>query len=426
MKSTAVTSSTVTSYTQYNDLRQDASFSSFLSITANTPADWNVNINDWIYTNSLWVKTTVTWSSITGINFPTWAWNKWYVLLSLNNSWTVVKTYWSASLTPTKPATPTDNLPLAYLLLSQWGTTIAQTDIIDARSIWHTAIDSLSKADIWNDFYKYQIIPTVASNNLTVTLKNYAWNDPSPTAPVKVQIWDTVRTIASALSVTMNAWTNWLNLWSSELATKEVDLFTYLIWNTNLNAVQLWVARCGHFRKWSDTNGWNTTNEKDVYLEVSFPASSNVMQNIGRFSAILSVWVWYTWSLWTWPTINHYINETRWLDWIPTLSASWSMTWTWGTIYFAKYKIVWTNVYIKMQVSWTTWGVASTELRTSTPIITIWNSVWYSYELNEAWVYSLETAAVLTAGYIRFQKSNIANFWLWTDRFCSTVLFYEI
>ena len=38
------------------------------------------------------------------------------------------------------------------------------------------------------DLYKYSIVRTVASNNLTVALKNYEGNDPTPTKPVKVQI----------------------------------------------------------------------------------------------------------------------------------------------------------------------------------------------------------------------------------------------
>ena len=79
------------------------------------------------------------------------------------------------------------------------------------------------------DLYKYQIVPSISSWNLTVALKNYLWQDPSPQYPVKIQIWNEIRIITSALSVTRNAWTNLFNAGSSELATKEIDYFVYLI-----------------------------------------------------------------------------------------------------------------------------------------------------------------------------------------------------
>src|ERR1017187_4009213 len=50
-----------------------------------------------------------------------------------------------------------------------------------------------------------KILPSVTSNNLTVALKTLAGNDPSATDPVYCRIGGVMRTITSALSVTINA-----------------------------------------------------------------------------------------------------------------------------------------------------------------------------------------------------------------------------
>ena len=54
-----------------------------------------------------------------------------------------------------------------------------------------------------------KIVPSVASNNLTVAIKGLDGNNPSSTNPIYVRIGDTIRSITSALSVTKNAGTNW-------------------------------------------------------------------------------------------------------------------------------------------------------------------------------------------------------------------------
>ena len=51
---------------------------------------------------------------------------------------------------------------------------------------------------MWNG----KIVPSVASDNLTVALKTHAGTDPSATDPVYVMIGGVVRTITSALSAT--------------------------------------------------------------------------------------------------------------------------------------------------------------------------------------------------------------------------------
>jgi hypothetical protein len=57
------------------------------------------------------------------------------------------------------------------------------------------------RAPAWNG----KISVTVAADNLTVAIKTLAGTDPSLSTPVYIRIGDTIRTITSALSVTVNA-----------------------------------------------------------------------------------------------------------------------------------------------------------------------------------------------------------------------------
>lgn len=156
------------------------------------------------------------------------------------------------------------------------------------------------------DFYKYQIVRTVSSGNLTVALKNYLWNDPTSAVPVKIQIGDTVRSITSALSITMSAGTNWFNAWSSELATKEIDFFPYLSyqrWWTHIA-----IARIPYWTIQEDFNVISATNEKVRIIDDNGAETWAPFVNIGRFNAILSAGAWYTWSI---PATSVVINSPK-------------------------------------------------------------------------------------------------------------------
>ena len=192
------------------------------------------------------------------------------------------------------------------------------------------------------DLYKYQIVPSISSWNLTVTLKNYLWQDPSVTTPVKVQIWDTVRTITSEFRDFFSA-SNWFNSWSSELATKEIDYFVYVIYKSSDNTVRLWFSRIPYGRTIADFN-WTFSNEKFI-TNYSLYTTTDIVVNIWRFSAILSAspYTWSTPSAW-FQVINRPIYETK------KLEINWAITWfssvTNQTYY---YWIEWCNVFI--------WGV---------------------------------------------------------------------
>jgi len=198
--------------------------------------------------------------------------------------------------------------------------------------------------------YKYSIERTVTSWNITITLKNYNWDTPTTTTPIKIMIWDTIRTITSALSITINAWTNYFNSWSSELATQEIDYFCYLWWNTwwSGNWVKLIISRIPYATLVSNFT-ISSTNEKWVAWSnwIDWVSTDKVV-NIWRFNAILSSWTTYTWSV---PTTSYIINrpifETKFLK-INSI-----LTWVTSSNVTFLYKIIGDKVTHIFDISWT-------------------------------------------------------------------------
>lgn len=178
------------------------------------------------------------------------------------------------------------------------------------------------------DFYKYSIVTSVASGNLTVALKNYEGNDPTPTKPVKIQIGGVIRTITSALSITI-LWgiVPFFNSGSAELAWKEIDYFTVLIYDSGTSSVRLWITRA---ILWSIFSDWvapsvDQINERVLYDSLfnnsgwNISATSQVV-NIGRFNATLSAGL--AWSIpATSVIINSPKNLTNPLTYLPVLSG---------------------------------------------------------------------------------------------------------
>ena len=167
-----------------------------------------------------------------------------------------------------------------------------------------------------------KIVPSVASNNLTVAIKGMDGNDPSAANPVYVRIGNVVRSITAALSVTKNAATNWFNAGSAEEATKEIDYFVYIGYNAT-DGVVVGFSRIPYAAIYSN---FSTTTTNDKYAAISTittAAAGDNYVNIGRFAATLSAGADYTWTVPIFTTVNliqRPIYETRWLDWIPVLT----------------------------------------------------------------------------------------------------------
>lgn len=173
---------------------------------------------------------------------------------------------------------------------------------------------------------EYKIAPSVASNNLTLTLTHMDGTTPSTSRPLWFRIGDVWRAVIGALSVTVNAAVNTFNAGSAELATKEVDYFPYVSWRAASLAVVLGFSRIPYASLYSDFSG-TATNERYAAFSTA-PASTDDVVNIGRFAATLSAGAGYTWTVPTFTSKNLVQRptfETR----ILTYTAA--LTWTAGT-----------------------------------------------------------------------------------------------
>ena len=214
-----------------------------------------------------------------------------------------------------------------------------------------------------------KIVVTVASNNITVALKQMNGSDATSTSPIYVRLNNSIRAITGALSVTKNAGTNWFNAGSSELATKEIDYFVYLGYNAT-DGVVIGFCRFPYMNQYSE---FSTTSTNERYCAISTitnAASTDYYAVIGRMAATLSAGAGYTWSVPTFTAtnlINRPIFETRLLGWTPTYSGNNSMTFSSVTTYNADYRIYGSMAMVHLRSTGTTGGTASTELRATMP-----------------------------------------------------------
>lgn len=175
--------------------------------------------------------------------------------------------------------------------------------------------------------FEYKLSVSVASNNLTLAITHLDGTTPSTARPLAFIINGTLRLLTTSLSVTKNAGTNWCNGGGSELATKEVDYFAYVLWNTTpaTDVLDVGFARIPYGRVYSDFSS-TTTNEKYLaFGNASTPTSTDDVLLLGRFAATLSAGAGYTWTVPTFTNsnlIHHPIYFTRQLSYTPTWAAS--------------------------------------------------------------------------------------------------------
>lgn len=164
-----------------------------------------------------------------------------------------------------------------------------------------------------------KIVPSVTGNNLTVAIKTLAGVDATTATPIYVMIGGVMRIITTSKSITMNAGTNWFNAGSTELATKEIDYFVSLVWNTtSWPSVWVMISRIPYGTQVSD---FSSTNTNEKYGSNGLPPTgTDVVVNIWRLAATLSAWAGYTWSIPTFTAgnlIQRPIYETRRLSYNP-------------------------------------------------------------------------------------------------------------
>lgn len=259
---------------------------------------------------------------------------------------------------------------------------IASTPVTQKVSVNH----------LWNAFnapegflINGKIVPSVASNDLTVAIKGMDGNDPSATNPVYVRIGDTVRSITAALSVTKADGTNWCNAGSAELATKEIDYFVYLGYNAT-DGVVVGFSRIPYATLYSDFSA-TAANEKYCGIStITNAAAGDTYTNIGRFAATLSAGAGYTWTVPTFTSANliqRPIYETRWLTYVPTLTLTNPPTSATTT---AVYKIITDRIHIRYMIVGTANGSnASTTTRITIPFSNKVQRANFAIEGNAFW-----------------------------------------
>jgi hypothetical protein len=207
----------------------------------------------------------------------------------------------------------------------------------------------------------YRIVPSVASNNLTLALKGLDGNDASASNPIKVRIGNTERTITAALSVTKNAGTGWMAL-DARFAAKECDFFAYLGYNAT-DGVVLGFSRYPGANLYGDFST-TTTNEKYCAIStITNAAAGDDYVVIGRFAATLSATPNFNWSVPTFTSSNliqRPIFNTRWLTWLPSYSALAPMSYSDTAV--GNYMINYQTIFLSLFTFGTTSGTASAQI----------------------------------------------------------------
>jgi hypothetical protein len=217
-----------------------------------------------------------------------------------------------------------------------------------------------------------KIVPSVTSNNLTVALKTLAGTDPSALNPVHIRIGDTVRTITSALSTEAEAGQNWFNAGSAELATKEIDYFVYLGYNTT-DGVFIGFSRIPYATSGADVSGLVSSEKLLASNWTTARDINSTLENIGRFSATLSAGVGHTWSVPTF-TVDNLRQvptfDTRWLSWNPAYTWNGSAP-SGSPTKNEKYKIIGKQLFVNVFNYNYSSGSSNTQATISAPMAVI-------------------------------------------------------
>jgi hypothetical protein len=265
---------------------------------------------------------------------------------------------------PAVPATPASHYKLAEVAVGISVTTITNANITDRRRSVFVAPTGARNQGLING----KIVPTVASNNLTVAIKTLTDTDPTPANPVGIWIGNNLRWITGALSIAANAGTNWFASGSSELATKEIDYFAYIGYNAT-DGITLGYARIPYAKLYSD---FNTTTTNARYARISTitnAAAGDNYINIGRFAATLSATASFNWSVPTFSNANliqEPIYETRTLSYTPAVSSSMGLA---ITAFQERSYIIQNNtldIFVRLEM--TTSGAAAVQIDCTMPI----------------------------------------------------------
>jgi hypothetical protein len=315
---------------------------------------------------------------------------------------------------PAVPATPASHYKLAEVAVGISVTTITDANITDRRRSVFVAPTGARNQGLING----KIVPTVASNNLTVAIKTLTDTDPSATNPVGIWIGNNLRWITGALSIAANAGTNWFNSGGAELATREIDYFAYIGYNAT-DGVVLGYARIPYAKLYSD---FNTTTTNERYARISTITNASAGDNyinIGRFAATLSATASFNWSVPAFTNANliqEPIYESRVLDWTPVYGGTGSLTYTSVTTAQAKYQMNSGKILVILDATGTTGGTTSHSVTSTLPFTVVGEQPIGGTVRDAATGQSIGAVSSTFGNQIFFRRYDAVNWGLGTGR----------
>lgn len=213
-----------------------------------------------------------------------------------------------------------------------------------------TAIET-SVADLQYGDTPKKIVPTVASNNLSVAVKHIDDSAPSATNPLKFLVGTTYYLATAAISFTLNAGTNWCALGGPMFATIEQDVFLYAIGESGASAgLKFGISRLPYAESMADFVNTNT-NEKYIAGNWTNFNATDPVSNIGRFAVTLSATAAFNWSVPTYTPsglIHRRITYTRVLAFTP----QWTNLTVGNATNIGLYFIIGRQVFYQIALTW--------------------------------------------------------------------------
>lgn len=244
-----------------------------------------------------------------------------------SNVATVIAVEGTPAGSPTPPATPSDCLKIAEVAVANGFVTIVNANITDSR-VEATLTGGISTYTLpipiqEGGMINGKIDITVSANDLIVSLKNLAGNNPSAGDPVYARIGGVMRTISAALSVTLADGTDWFAAGSGGSQTNEIDIFVFLGYNAT-DGVTIGVARTPYGRRYADFNVTSTNFHYCKISTITNAAATDPYVVVARGAATLSAGAAFTWTVPTFTATNllqYPIRYTRVLSYTPTMTA---------------------------------------------------------------------------------------------------------
>lgn len=264
---------------------------------------------------------------------------------------------------------------------------------------------------------EYKITPTVASNDLTVTITHADGETPSTSRPLWFLINNTWRAVTAALYITLADGTNWCNAGSAELGTKEIDWFPMVSWVAADSAVAVGITRYPSGSVGGDFHATSTNEKYAAWKKGSNSAvtvaSTDDVQVIGRFAATLSLSG--TGYLWTVPTFTNEnlkhapVYETRELNWTPTPSRSSTGYTNAPTITYANYQIIGRRLFYSTTYAQHASPGGSGYQTVTLPFQAAQNASGTGFNLSDAYALAIFVASATLAGLRLFKYDGTAE-----------------